>query len=66
MDNETRLYLVNCPYCHHTIGLATELEMYHKSFWCRTCSQGIKVDMLHLQKKKKTIPRRKNTSYNDI
>lgn len=63
MDNITRLYWVDCPYCHHTIALATELEMYHKSFWCATCSQCVKVDPLHPQR---TIPRRKSTRYYDI
>ena len=26
------LFWVRCPYCGHTIGLATELEMYHRKF----------------------------------
>lgn len=29
MDNITRLYWIDCPYCHHAIDLATELEMFN-------------------------------------
>lgn len=63
MDTEERLYFARCPYCGHTSGLVTTLEMYRSSFWCTRCSKSFKVDPLHPQR---TIPRRKNTWYNDI
>ena len=63
MDNEQRLWLVRCPYCGHAIALATILDMYDYSFWCRTCSRSVYVDPLRPQR---TISRGKNTWYYDI
>lgn len=63
MDNDEPLYLVRCPYCGHSSGVVTLLETYQTSFWCSACSRSFKVDPLRPQR---TIPRGKNTWYNDI
>lgn len=63
MYEKPPLFWVRCPYCGHTIGLATELEMYHQSFRCNACSQSIKTDPFH---SKQNTARRKSTRYYDI
>lgn len=63
MNDEEQLYLARCPYCGHTSGLVTTLEMYRSSFWCTRCSLSFKVDPLHPQR---IMPREKSTRYYDI
>lgn len=61
MDNEERRYLVRCPYCGHTSGLITTLEMYQSKFWSTRCSRLFTLDPL-----RNMNPREKITRYNDI